>query len=145
MEIKIIEIQSNEGLEQAFQIRRKVFIEEQGVEEKEEFDEFDLSSKQFLAFYDSKPVGTARFRYIGEKVKMERFAVLKEFRNYKIGTQLIREMLERMTEPEEIYLHAQVSAIPFYEKNGFFPVGELFQEANILHRKMIYGFKEEAF
>jgi len=37
-----------------------------------------------------------------------------------------------------IYLHAQESAIGFYEKLGFESTGPKFEEANIVHQKMIY-------
>ena len=37
---------------------------------------------------------------------------------------------------EPVYLHAQVSAISFYEKLGFFSQGDIFYEASIPHREM---------
>ena len=37
-----------------------------------------------------------------------------------------------------IYLHAQLQAIPLYEKHGFVKVGEMFEEATIKHYKMIF-------
>jgi predicted GNAT family N-acyltransferase len=37
-----------------------------------------------------------------------------------------------------IYLHAQESAVKFYLKNGFSIHGEPFEEANIIHYKMIH-------
>ena len=39
----------------------------------------------------------------------------------------------------EIYLNAQVEAVPFYEKYNFTKVGEMFMEADIEHYKMIYN------
>jgi len=36
-----------------------------------------------------------------------------------------------------IYMHAQLDVIPFYEKMGFEKEGDLFTEANIMHYKMV--------
>jgi predicted GNAT family N-acyltransferase len=36
----------------------------------------------------------------------------------------------------EVFLHAQVQALPFYEKAGFRAEGEVFDEAGIPHRRM---------
>jgi len=34
-------------------------------------------------------------------------------------------------------MHAQVEVLPFYEKLGFKKIGNIFEEANIKHYKMI--------
>jgi predicted GNAT family N-acyltransferase len=44
------------------QIRRRVFVEEQHVPEQDEYDEFENTARHFLAFFDSVPCGTARWR-----------------------------------------------------------------------------------
>ncbi|MFM7748771.1 MAG: hypothetical protein ACKO7X_12740, partial [Bacteroidota bacterium] len=38
----------------------------------------------------------------------------------------------------EIYLHAQVQALPFYQGLGFAQLGELFYEADIPHYRCVY-------
>jgi predicted GNAT family N-acyltransferase len=38
-----------------------------------------------------------------------------------------------------IYLHSQINAIPFYERNGFVKFGEQFTEAGIVHFLMKYN------
>ena len=35
-----------------------------------------------------------------------------------------------------VVLHAQISALGFYEKAGFVPEGDPFEEAGIIHRVM---------
>ena len=124
-------------------IREIVFIVEQEVEEEEEFDEFEDSSFHFLLELDGEAVGTARWRRIGEKIKLERFAILKEHRNKGLGDFLVKEVIqdvlaERKNE-EIIYLHAQLKAMPLYSRCGFEQVGDLFLECNIKHYKMIYS------
>lgn len=124
------------------QIRDRVFIDEQEVSPEEEFDEYEQASRHFLALLNGKPAGTARWRQTEKGVKLERFAVLKEYRKYGVGMALVKEVLAdvlaEIPEPKLIYLHAQSHAISFYEKCGFVAVGEEFSEANILHRKMYH-------
>ena len=67
-----------------------------------------------------------------------RMAVLAEYRNQGIGYKLLQFVLQHASRLnlEQVFLHAQVSAIPFYEKHGFTAVGNIFYEANIPHREM---------
>ena len=139
--IEIIEIMDVEKLEVAFQIRRKVFVVEQKVTEEEEFDGLDQISRQFLALYQKKPAGTARMRLTPEGVKLERFSILIEYRKKRIGSELVKFLLSqaKILESKKVYLHAQKEVENFYKQLGFFPVGETFLEANILHIKMEFS------
>lgn len=123
--------------EQAKQIRNKVFIIEQNVREEEEFDEFEEQSIHYLLLIDNKAIGTARWRNIGDWVKLERFAVLKNYRHSKRGDFILQQVIEdALKEGKPLYLHAQLKAIPFYERRGFKKVGDLFWECDIAHYKM---------
>lgn len=128
-----------ELFEKARDIRQVVFVEEQKVDEREEFDEFEDLSKHFLIFDGEKAVGTARWRHIADKIKLERFAVLKEYRGKKYGDQVLEAVLAEVSPLQKtIYLHAQLKAIPFYERRGFEKVGEMFSECDIDHYKMVW-------
>lgn len=119
-------------------IREKVFIVEQKVTEDEEFDEFEEESNHYLLLLDNQAIGTARWRRIDDKVKLERFAVLKEYRGKSYGDYLLQAVLkDAQKEARPIYLHAQLKAIPFYERRGFRKVGDLFVECEIEHYKMV--------
>jgi predicted GNAT family N-acyltransferase len=121
----------------AFEIRRKVFVEEQNVPAEEEFDQFEDESNHFLALKNNIPVGTARWRYTDTGIKLERFAVLKEFRNQNVGGKILSAILDDVKPHEKrVYLHAQVPAIAFYQKFGFIKKGEMFLECDIEHYKM---------
>ena len=119
--IHVLPISSPTDLDQAFAIRREVFVMEQQVPEVEEYDEFETISRHFLAlFLDkkgvSRPCGTARWRRTSKGVKLERFAVLKAYRGKGVGKALVKSVLDDVfslqPEPiESIYLHAQVSAL----------------------------------
>lgn len=122
----------------ARKIREKVFIEEQKVDEADEFDEFEAESHHYLLLLEDQAIGTARWRRIGDKVKLERFAVLKEHRGKSYGDYLLQRVIaDAKKEEKPIYLHAQLKAIPFYERRGFKKVGDLFVECEIEHYKMV--------
>lgn len=117
-------------------IRRLVFIEEQNVPEELEWDEHDDSSTHFIVTLDDKAIATARLKPDGQ---IGRMAVLAEYRNQGIGSKLLQFVLQSNASQnlKQFYLHAQVEAIPFYEKQGFTAHGKIFYEANIPHREML--------
>ncbi len=123
----------------AFDIRNRVFVEEQKVDRQEEYDSHEDESTHFLLFKNDQPVGTARWRFTDNGIKLERFAVLKEHRNGGAGTYLVTEVLKDvLPQNKNIYLNAQVRAMNVYERLGFVKEGEMFVEANIDHYKMTY-------
>ncbi len=124
----------------AFEIRRKVFVDEQHVSSEEEYDEHESTSTHYLVYADKIPVATARWRRTDKGIKLERFAVLKEFRNSGAGTAVLNKVLQDVVSlNEKIYLHSQITAINFYLKAGFITEGDEFVEANIRHYKMSFG------
>ncbi len=130
-------IKANDEKLIAFEIRKIVFVEEQNVDAAEEYDEEDEISTHFIAYFNQIPCGTARWRF-KEKgiIKLERFAVLKEFRNKGIGAALVKAVLEDLPLTNKVMMHAQLHAIPFYEKQGFEKYSSLFTEAGIEHYAM---------
>ena len=137
MNINIIQIQSATELEKAFTIRRQVFCVEQNVSEEIEMDEFDDVATHILAQINEEPVGTARWRFTEEGAKLERFAVLRDFRGMGVGGALVDYAMDHLKSNNFIYLNAQESVVKFYEKFGFTAVGNRFFEADIPHKKMI--------
>lgn len=123
-----------------FEIRTKVFVEEQQVDRSEEFDGFESGSLHYLGSWDGKPAGTARWRFTEKGIKLERFAVLKEFRNKGVAAAVLQQVLADVIPfKKRIYLNAQVTAIGFYERFGFKKEGPMFVEANIDHFVMTYN------
>jgi predicted GNAT family N-acyltransferase len=120
-------------------IRTEVFVIEQKVENNLEFDGLDIDCIHYLAVVDDNPAGTARWRETQIGCKLERFAVLKEYRGIGVGDALLDSVLkEAKPLSRTIYLNAQDVAVRFYEKNNFKIIGDSFIEANIVHYKMIY-------
>lgn len=137
MEIKKFDHSNKKWMQAAFAIRNEVFVVEQEVDAREEYDEFETSSKHFLVMHEGKPVATARWRITEKGIKLERFAVLKAYRGKGFGLTVLKSVLEDLPPtPKRIYLHAQVQVVDFYGKVGFKAVGDEFIEANIRHYTM---------
>jgi len=137
--IKIIQIKSSIDLTTAFNIRTRVFVDEQDVPVEIEMDKYENVSDHFLCFIGEKAVGTSRMRKTVNGIKLERFAVLKEYRNKGVGKALVLYCLKMANNNQNIYLNAQENVISFYEKLGFIVAGERFFEANIPHKKMVFN------
>ena len=124
----------------AFLVRHAVFIQEQRVPAELELDEFDLTATHALAYEDEQCIGTARLVALGDgQTQIGRMAVLAQFRGMGIGKQILEKLVELAISQgaKTIILHAQLTAIPFYEKLGFQAQGDTYDEAGIPHRNMI--------
>jgi len=137
--IEVIEALNDSERRAAFAIRRKVFVDEQRVEESEEWDDYDSTAPHLLALANGFPAGTARYRETDKGIKIERMAVLRKFRNQGVGSEIMRRLIEKLVPlGKPIYLHAQMTAYDFYQMHGFVEVGDEFMEANIPHISMEY-------
>lgn len=125
--------------EDAFFVRRKVFVEEQGVPLDLELDELDKTADHFVIYTDKSPIGAGRIRETDAGIgKVERVCVLPEYRGKHLG-KLIMQALEdhgATRNFEKIILNAQSYAIPFYEKLGYIVTSPEFMDADIPHRAM---------
>lgn len=128
---------TKEELEKVFTIRKIVFVDEQNCPPELEWENEDVST-HFLALSDHKPCGACRWRKTEKGYKLERFAVLKEFRGQGVGRALIATALDDLpSDAGYIYLNAQLDAMSLYAKFGFTAEGEQFEEAGIQHFKMV--------
>lgn len=120
-------------------IRKNVFIEEQGVNSSKEQDEFEEEAIHYLLRQNNNNVGAARRRATDNGIKLERFAILKEYRGRGMGKKLVEEVLKDVEgSKEQIYLHAQIQVVDFYANLNFVKEGEWFNEAGISHYKMTF-------
>lgn len=117
------------------QIRREVFIDEQNVPESMEWDEYDELACHYITRLDNHVIACARLKPDGQ---IGRMAVLRNFRNRGIGSRLLRFVVinARQKKMTRLYLHAQVAALSFYQRQGFEAYGEIFEEAGIRHQMM---------
>jgi predicted GNAT family N-acyltransferase len=139
-QIIVVEITERPQMEEAWTIRRRVFIEEQHVPEEIEMDADDAHAFHALALDGDLPVGCGRMVAHDGYVKIGRMAVLRERRGEGIGRNILVFLMEHAKRQGfgRAVLHAQLTAEGFYLKNGYVPEGEAFEEAGIAHRRMYH-------
>lgn len=135
-------IETAEELEQAFAIRRKVFVEEQGVPLEDEFDEFDRLDGRcghLLIERGGLPVATGRVRAVEGVGKLERICILEPYRKFGIGRQIVAGLETIAAEQglRKVKLHGQTQARGFYEKLGYSAASDEFVEDGIPHLLMV--------
>ncbi|MFC7133936.1 MULTISPECIES: GNAT family N-acetyltransferase [Salinibaculum] len=128
-------------LADAHDVRRTVFIEEQGVSEAEEMDGRDDEATHVVVYETDtdRPVGTARVRYVDdETAKAERVAVRAEHRGEGLGRRLMEHLEAEAREQgcSTVDLHAQTAVEEFYASLGYETVSDEFLEAGIPHVEM---------
>ncbi|MDY0906842.1 GNAT family N-acetyltransferase [Pedobacter sp. CFBP9032] len=137
MSLQVQKVIHPEELDKVFAIRKIVFVDEQSCPPELEWEHED-ESIHFLATHNGQPCGACRWRKTDLGYKLERFAVLKDFRGQGVGRALIAEALSDLPEDAHyIYLNSQLDAMSLYAKFGFIAEGEQFEEAGIQHFKMV--------
>jgi predicted GNAT family N-acyltransferase len=119
-------------------IRERVFVKEQGVPRQLEVDGLDDDCSHFLAYRAGMAIATARTRHTSRGLKLERVAVLRENRGRAAGRTLVAHVLSQVPAGATVYIHAQQSALGFWERAGFVAEGAPFEEAGIVHRFMLF-------
>jgi predicted GNAT family N-acyltransferase len=127
-------------------VRETVFQDEQGISPELEWDGLDEQCIHLVAKLGDKYVGVCRIREIedAETLKLERLAVLADYRQHGIGGEMVYTAITYGREQgyQQMMIHAQISALRFYERLGFEKIGETFYEADIEHLKMKQSLKE---
>lgn len=119
--------------ELAMPLRMRVFVEEQGVPEALELDEFDPVSRHALVRdADGTVLATGRLLPDG---RIGRMAVDVAWRGRGLGGAVLEALLQEAVRRglASVLLHAQVHAMPFYARHGFGAEGEIFMEAGTAH------------
>lgn len=136
MEIRIT--QGIEAATEAVLIRKAVFMEEQGFEN--EFDSVDTYAFHAVLFTDENiPAACGRlYSNDGKCFIIGRIAVLKPFRGKGLGERIVKALENKARElgGHETELSAQVRAMGFYEKLGYFPFGEEYLDEYCPHISM---------
>jgi predicted GNAT family N-acyltransferase len=132
-------VENQKELEDAFSIRKTVFVEEQNVPLEEEIDQFEDEAVHFVLYNDDSPIGAGRFRVVDGYGKVERICVLKEARKTGAGNAIMNGIEEHALEQglHKLKLNAQTQAIPFYARLGYEVVSEEFLDAGIPHKTMM--------
>lgn len=130
---------SSETYKHALSIRKRVFVDEQKVPVELEVDDLETKTLHVVGYFDGKPSVTARiFEKEPHVYKVQRVAVLKDFRKLGNGYKLMEEIenYSKSLGGKKLKLDSQDHAIPFYEKVGFKVHGEGFMDAGIPHHTM---------
>jgi predicted GNAT family N-acyltransferase len=155
IEVDVRVARTDREREDAFEVRRVVFVDEQDVDEALEWDDWDdhAATMHFVAYdADGTPVGAARLRPRGADPadqddptwdagavgKVERVAVRDSHRGTGVGRALMDAVHAHGRERgvTSFLLHSQTQAAGFYERLGYEAFGDEFVEADIPHVKM---------
>ncbi|MFC1991745.1 GNAT family N-acetyltransferase [Chloroflexota bacterium] len=132
-------VEDDKELKEALDIRKKVFVEEQGISGNLDQDGNDSDALHVVIKKGDVAIGTLRIRFLtNQQAKLERMAILKHSRGSGIGRRVVSflEKELKIRGIERIVLHAQYTVINFYKKCGFKEIGLPFLEADIEHIRM---------
>jgi len=126
----------------AFDVRKEVFVVEQGIPDDIVFDGAEGDALHFIVADGKQVVGTVRLCFPDEgqvkQAKIERMAVLKQYRGMHLGVGILSFVMGLLESwrIEKVTLHAQSEVVEFYEKCGFQKTGSPFVEVGISHVEM---------
>ncbi|MCA0969559.1 GNAT family N-acetyltransferase [Halobacillus litoralis] len=137
--MRIEKVKTEEQKNDAFSIRRVVFVDEQQVPEELELDEHDDSAVHFVGYEDNTPVAAGRMREFDGYGKLERICVLKNHRGKQYGKRIILGMESFILDQglNQAKLNAQTHAEAFYRSLGYETISDEFMDAGIPHVTMI--------
>ena len=138
MNVKYIRCTDSE-FKKVKEIRTAVFTNEQGAD-KNEFDSYDSDERTLYCLIEDngEAVATGRLAFIDKGIKLGRIAVLKSERGKGTGRLLVESLCVKADELDnDVFVDAQLHAVPFYEKLGFTATGEKeITDRGILHLPM---------
>ena len=137
--VRAVIVSTPQQRDDAFALRIAVFVEEQGISREDELDELDATAIHCVAYDGATPVGAGRLVLADGCGKIGRMAVLASHRGRGIGARVL-EALEREGRARgvrEFRLSAQLSARGFYDRAGYAPVGDVYDEVGIPHLAMV--------
>ena len=127
----------------AYEVRYRVFVQEQLVPLDEELDWRDSLCQHIVLTVDGQPCGTGRLvppDEPGGPVHLGRIAIDVAMRGRGYGVRLVQGLeqlalwLAQGDGPTDAVLSAQVQAIGFYERLGYEIYGPVYLDAGIEHR-----------
>lgn len=124
----------------AAKVRIAVFVQEQGIALEMEWDEADATAVHAVAYNGlGQGIATGRLvRHASGTGKIGRMAVHRALRGSQVGQRILHTLMDMAKQrgDAEVTLYAQRSAEGFYQRLGFAPRGEAFDEAGIPHIEM---------
>ena len=129
-----------------FEIRRKVFVEEQQMFNGSDLDEHDPHAIHFVLKVDEQIIGTVRIYPAEDGVWFGgRLAVLEEYRSNEAGSALVKAAVDmvRKHNAKRFLAYIQLSRVPFFERLGWRETGEVIEHAGRSHKIMEMPLDEE--
>jgi predicted GNAT family N-acyltransferase len=125
-------------MDQVMALRHAVFCDEQGVPPDLEHDADDATALHVVVLDGARVIGTCRVVGDGPTVRLGRMAMARELRGRGLGAILLAaaEDLAADRGAREVSIHAQLSALRFWERAGYVAEGPEFEEAGIAHVAM---------
>ena len=136
LELRIVH--NEEDKMKAFIVRALVYMGEQNCPYDEEFDKNDYTATQIVGFIGTEPIITGRIRYFGGFAKLERLAIVKQYRGKGYGQKLLSFLICVCQQKgiNKVCLYAQSGKEMFYKKNGFSVKGKKFQFSGYYYCEM---------
>jgi predicted GNAT family N-acyltransferase len=125
-------------VDEALELRRRVFVGQQGVTLEADRDGLDPEATHIVAVDGGRVVGTCRLVFEEGVARLGRMAVEDDRRGRGLGAAMLdaAELEARAAGAELIRLHAQLAARSLYERGGFEVRGDEFMEEGIPHVTM---------
>ena len=133
--------------EDAYLIRREVFIKECGVAEDAEIDKYDEIAYQVVVYVDGNPAGTGRL-FIdpenGDLLRLGRISVLEKYRGLGVAELVVGLLLKKVQEQNAdiCFLTGRTYIMPLYRKFGFKEEGDPFIHDN-MEQYYMYAKRED--
>ncbi len=133
----------DENSKMVLNIRTNVFVKEFGGDKFLEFDGLDPQAIHFVLLFDNQAVGAARWREVDNRIKIEKLAIIKDYRGKGFANLLLKYILEDIILSEkEIFLETLGENYTFFEHKGFV-IEEEYSKGNLFYRNMKYVKKSE--
>ncbi|WIM67415.1 GNAT family N-acetyltransferase [Corynebacterium breve] len=127
-----------------YKLRVDVFVAEQKTPYQEIDDaDADKNTRHILAWRTSQDhsqvIGATRVVPGEDITQIGRFVLAPDYRGTGLGDKLLRYTLRYVFENhpgDDVILDAQQPLVQYYEKYGFMPEGELFDDTGVPHQNM---------
>lgn len=153
MEYNILSRDSNSlsvrQLYEILRLREDIFVVEQNCPY-HDIDGIDYNAVHVMCIVkdvDKDSLAAYARVYYDEEVKqmkIGRVITARQYRRFGLASKVMKAAIEiacNQFKADEIWLHAQTYAIPFYEKAGFKVASEQFLEDGIPHKQMVWSKK----
>lgn len=138
-------VKNDAELHKCFEIRKKIFVNEQGLFDGTDRDEYDDCAIHLVAFHSNHIIGTVRiYKQEGNTWWGGRLAVTKRYRG-RAGKQLVQKAMEIVadTGARQFYARVQCKNVPFFENLGWRSEGSVFVLHGRSHQLMEAQLKKE--